>query len=293
MTTDLYPCVISGELYALAAALCWSVAAVFYKKGIGAGAVPAVLIRTFSAMMFVLVIYLFIRGWHFDFTLIGFAFLNLGGLLRLIIGGLAYMKGLENISVSRFIPILFTFPLLTILLSAVLLHEKVGPEVVAGTALIVLGIWVLSRGHNSGSEKNVKLGVSFAVLAAFLYAFSVVATKTGLNDVDPFQSVLISMPLPLAMLYAGYSVKSGTAAIFRFRKEAYLLLGLGGIAGMGIGSYLFFNSMTLIGAAKATSLAAITPFLSSMMALVTLKEKISPGLLFGTAATVAGILVIM
>lgn len=42
---------ISGELYALAAAICWSVAAVFYKKGIGAGAIPAVLIRTFFGML--------------------------------------------------------------------------------------------------------------------------------------------------------------------------------------------------------------------------------------------------
>jgi drug/metabolite transporter (DMT)-like permease len=244
-------------------------------------------------MMFVLVMYLVIRGWYFDFNLIGFAFLNLGGLLRLIIGGMAYMKGLENISVSRFIPILFTFPLLTILLSALLLQENIHPKVVGGTALIVIGVWVLSRGHNTGTEKNVKLGVSFAVIASFLYAFSVVATKTGLNNVDPFQSVLISMPLPLALLYAGYSLKSGPATIFRFRREAYILLGLGGIVGMGIGSYLFFNSMTLIGAAKATSLAAITPFLSSMMALVTLKEKISTELVFGTTATVAGIWVIM
>lgn len=283
---------ISGELYALAAALCWSIAAIFYKKGISAGAMPAVLIRTFFAMMFVFIMYLMIVGWKFDFTLAGFLFLNLGGLLRLIIGGMAYMKGLENISVSRFIPILFTFPLLTILLSALLLHENIGHEVVAGTSLIVIGVWVLSRGHNTGTEKNVKLGVSFAVLAAFLYSFSIVATKTGLNEVDPFQSVLISMPLPLALLYAGYSIKSSPSAIFRFSREAYILLGLGGIAGMGVGSYLFFNSMTLIGAAKATSLAAITPFLSGILALVTLKEKITTGLVLGTAATVVGIWVI-
>lgn len=284
---------ISGELYALAAALCWSVAAIFYKKGIDAGAIPAVLIRTFSAMFFILIIYLVIRGWNFDFTLIGFAFLNLGGLLRLILGGAAYMSALTNISVSRFIPILFTFPLLTILLSALLLHENIGYEVVVGTVLIVVGVWILSKGHDSRSEKNVKRGVLFGVLAAFLYAFSIVATKTGLNDVDPFQSVLISMPLPLAMLYMVYSMKHGSSAVFKFKKEAYILLGLGGIAGMSFGSYFFFMSLTLIGAAKATGLAAITPFLSSMLALVTLKEKINMELALGTTATVAGIWVIM
>ncbi len=284
---------LTGEIYAFGAALCWSVAAVFYKKGIGAGAIPAVLIRTFFAMLFILILYLLSRGGHFDFTLTGFIFLNLGGLLRLILGGMAYMKGLENISVSRFIPILFTFPLLTILLSALLLKEKIRPGVVTGTVLIVIGVWILSRGHNSGNEKNIKLGVSFAVLAAFLYAFSVVATKTGLNDVDPFQSVLISMPVPLALLYIAYSTNKGLATIFKLKKEAYILLGLGGIAGMGFGSYLFFISLTAIGAAKATSLAAITPFLSSMIALVTLKEKITLELILGTTATIAGIWAIL
>lgn len=284
---------IAGELYALAAAICWSVAAVFYKKGIGAGAIPAVLIRTFFAMLFLLILYILLRGGHFDFTLAGFAFLNLGGLLRLILGGAAYMKGLENISVSRFIPILFTFPLLTILLSVVLLDEKIRPEVIAGTVLIVIGVWILSREHDSRGEKNVRLGVSLAVLAAFLYAFSIVATKTGLKDVDPLQSALISMPIPLALLYFVYSISESPGAIFKFKKEAYILLGLGGIAGMGFGSYFFFVSLTLIGAAKATSLAAITPFLSSMMALVTLKEKLNPVLVLGTGATIAGVWVIL
>ena len=284
---------ISGEIYAIAAAICWSMAAVFYKKGIEAGAIPAVLVRTFFAMLFLLVLFLILRGGHFDFTLMGFIFLNLGGLFRLILGGAAYMKGLENISVSRFIPILFTFPLLTILLSALLLKEKIGIEVVGGTFLIVVGIWILSRGKGAIGEKNIRLGVSMAIVAAFLYAFSIVATKTGLKDVDPFQSALISMPVPLLLLYLYYSMNNGAGKIFKLKKEAYVLLGLGGIAGMGFGSYFFFVSLTMIGAAKATGLSAITPVLSSLIALVTLKEKLNAALIIGTGATIAGIWIIL
>ncbi|MCX9084139.1 MAG: DMT family transporter [Candidatus Methanoperedens sp.] len=284
---------ISGEFYAIAAAICWSMAAVFYKKGIGVGAIPAVLIRTFFAMVFLLILFLILRGGHFEFTLMGFIFLNLGGLFRLILGGAAYMKGLENISVSRFIPILFTFPLLTILLSALLLNEKIRIEVAGGTLLIVIGIWILSRGKGSIGEKNIKFGVSMAVVAAFLYAFSIVATKTGLRDVDPFQSALISMPVPLLLLYIYYSANNGAGKIFKLKKEAYILLGLGGIAGMGFGSYFFFVSLIKIGAAKATGLAAITPALSSIIALFTLKEKINMALITGTVATIAGIWIIL
>lgn len=284
---------ISGELYALGAAVCWSLASVFYKKGIGAGAIPAVLIRTFFAMLFLLVMFLILRGGHLDFTLTGFFFLNLGGLFRLILGGVAYMKGIENISISRFVPILFTFPLLTILLSAILLNEKIRPEVVAGTVLIVVGIWILSRGKGGVGEKNIKLGVSLGVLAAFLYSFSIVATKTGLKEVDPFQSALISMPVPLLILYLYYSSNEGKWSIFKFKKEAYILLGLGGIFGMGLGSYLFFVSLTMIGASKATGLGAITPVLSSLIALVTLKERLNKALAFGTMATIVGIWIIL
>ncbi|CAG0989491.1 MAG: aromatic amino acid exporter [Candidatus Methanoperedens nitroreducens] len=284
---------ISGEFYALAAAICWSVAAVFYKKGIGAGAIPAVLIRTFFAMLFLLILFLILRGGHFEFTLMGFIFLNLGGLFRLILGGAAYMKGIENISISRFIPILFTFPLITILLSAILLQEKIRFKVVIGTLLIIIGIWILCRGHYIKGEKNIKLGVSLALLAAFLYAFSIVATKTGLKDVDPFQSALISMPAPLALLYLYYSGNNGVKTIFKFKKEAYILLGLGGIVGMGFGSYFFFESLAKIGAAKATSLAAITPALSSLFAFVTLKEKLNATLLLGIVSTISGIWIIL
>ncbi len=284
---------VKGEIYALSAAVCWSMASIFYKKGVRAGAIPAVLIRTFFAMLFLLVLYLTIRGAHFNFTFVGFAFLNIGGVLRLILGGSAYMMGLEKISVSRFVPILFTFPLITILLSALLLHETIRAQVVVGTILIVIGIWILSKGKNVGGEKNIKAGVSLAILAAFLYSFSIVATKTGLNYVDPFQSALISIPLPLALLYIAYSLNNGPKAIFRLKKMDYVLLGIGGILGMGLGSYFFFVSMSHIGAAKATSLASITPFLSGMLALITLKERINLTLLLGTCSTVAGLWVIL
>ncbi len=284
---------ISGEIYAMAAAICWSLAAVFYKKGIGAGAIPAVLIRTFFAMLFLLSLFFVLRGGHFEFTLTGFLFLNLGGLFRLILGGAAYMKGLENISVSRFIPILYTFPLLTILLSALLLKESIRAEVVVGTVFIIIGIWILSRSKRATGEKNVRLGISLAVLSSFLYAFSIVATKTGLKDIEPLQSALISMPLPLILLYIIYSINSGAMTIFRFKREAYILLGIGGILGMGLGSYFFFVSLASIGAAKATGLAAITPVLSSLIALITLKEKLNAALIIGTGATIAGIWIIL
>ncbi len=46
------------------------------------------------------------------------------------------------------------------------MKETIREEVVFGTVLIVIGIWILSRGKSTLGEKNIKLGVSVAVLAA-------------------------------------------------------------------------------------------------------------------------------
>ena len=62
---------------------------------------------------------------------------------------------------------------------------------------------------------------------------------------------------------------------------------------MGFGSYFFFVSLTKIGAAKATGLAAITPVLSSLIAFLTLKEKMNMSLIIGIGATIAGIWIIL
>ncbi len=37
----------------------------------------------------------------------------------------------------------------------------------------------------------------------------IIATKTGLKDVDPFQSALISMPIPLTGKHVGVNYTSG------------------------------------------------------------------------------------
>ena len=80
---------------------------------------------------------------------------------------------------------IFTFPLFTIVLSRLILKEAISPGVVMGTVLIVLGVLVLSREKASGSEKNPKLGMLFTLMAAVCYAFSIIASRTGLYHVEP------------------------------------------------------------------------------------------------------------
>jgi len=70
------------------------------------------------------------------------------------------------------------------------------------------------------------------------------------------------------------------------------LLGLGGIVGMGFGSYFSCKPYT-DRRSKSHRSCSNTPVLSNLIALVTLKEKLNMALLLGTGATIAGIWIIL
>ncbi|MCG7850781.1 MAG: DMT family transporter, partial [ANME-2 cluster archaeon] len=236
-----------GEITAIMAALFWSIAAVLYKMGLkDMKPFPAVMVRTTAALAFMLMLNIVLHGYDLNIPFIAFLYLSLGGLLRLLLGGYLYFRGLEYASVSRVLPLIFTFPLFTMVLSWLLLKEAIGPGVVMGTVLIVLGILVLSREKASGSEKDPKLGVQFTLMAAVCYAFSIIASRAGLYYVEPLWGAFISLPIPVMAMYVLFSLDKGPAAAFKLDKRSSLLLALGGIFGMGLGSYMFFVSLTNI-----------------------------------------------
>jgi len=279
-----------GEVAAIMAAVFWSIAAVLYKRGLqNVEALPAVLIRTVFAMVFMFLLNTVLHSSDYTIPLMAFLFLSLGGILRLFMGGYLYFRGLEYASVSRIVPLIFTFPLFTILLSHLILKEKITSGLVLGTLLIFTGIWVLSREKARGSEKNPRLGMIFTLSAAVCYAFSIIATRTGLYDVEPIWAAFISLPIPVMTMFLLYSVNKGPTAALKLDKSSSAILGLGGIFGMGLGSYMFFISLTHIGTAQATSLGSVTPLFTSILAVKFLGEKMNLQLFLGMIIVIAGI----
>ncbi|MDF1556972.1 MAG: DMT family transporter [ANME-2 cluster archaeon] len=279
-----------GEISALMAALFWSIAAVLYKMGLkDMKPFPAVMVRTTAAMGFMFMLNIVLHRYDLTIPLMAFLFLSLGGLLRLLLGGYLYFRGLEYASVSRVLPMIFTFPIFTMVLSRLILKETIGPGVVMGTILIVSGILILSREKASGSEKDPKLGILFTLMAAICYAFSIIASRAGLYYVEPLWGAFISLPIPVMAMYALFSMDKGPAAAFKLDKRSSVLLALGGMFGMGLGSYMFFVSLTNIGTAQATSLGSVTPLFSSILAVTFLGERVTSQLLLGILFTIAGV----
>ena len=72
-------------------------------------------------------------------------FLITEGLCAAVLGHYAYLYALKYGKVSSVIPITAAFPIITIILGAVLLHEVLTPGKLAGGLLVVAGVFLIKQ----------------------------------------------------------------------------------------------------------------------------------------------------
>lgn len=137
---------MKAVFWALLTALLWGAAPIFEKGGLHR--VEPNVVMLIRAIMVVGVV-LISLGWGrnlgsiFQVDFQSLFFIVMGGILSAILGQLAYFYALKNGEASRVIPVICTYPLVTVLLSIVLLGEKCTLDKLLGTCLIILGIFYI------------------------------------------------------------------------------------------------------------------------------------------------------
>jgi bacterial/archaeal transporter family protein len=125
-------------------AILWGTTPILEKIGLGkTDPLIGVTIRS-VAVTFALLIYLFFAGkirqiFHTDLKTL--AIFSVTGLIAGLFGMITYFAALKKGATSQIVPIAATYPLVTAVLSILVLGEAVTPIRLAGTVLIILGIW--------------------------------------------------------------------------------------------------------------------------------------------------------
>ena len=68
---------------------------------------------------------------------------SISGILAGLVGMITYFAALKAGATSEIVPIAATYPLVTAILSVLILGEQITPSRIAGTVLIVIGIWLV------------------------------------------------------------------------------------------------------------------------------------------------------
>jgi len=178
-------------------------------------------------------------------------------------------------------------PMIVMLLSPLLLHERLTAKKLICLAVSLLGMAMVSGvfGSNDGNSlRGVLLGLS----AAAFYA-SVILTNKRISDISSLDrtiaqlAVAAAVALPYALLTEDFSsLTLNTSAVFM------LLIVI--VVHTGLAYALYFSSMDHLPAQTTALMSYIDPISAILLSAVVLKEGMSPLTIIGTALVLSAVI---
>jgi drug/metabolite transporter (DMT)-like permease len=297
--------VVSGEAGALLAAALWSVSVTILTvqtRRIGAISVNAV--RSLSAALFVLLLIPFSGGLS---ELRGISASSAvavvgSGVLAMGLGDSLYFASLPLLGVSRAVPISNgLYPLLALLLAALWLDEKVTWLILLGTGLVIVGVSLLVgerspavEGDGNGSRGGPaagrwRRGLFLLILACVVWAISTAWLKAGIGDLDVLAVGIIRIVINALILLPVVGLVGGRREIAGNGMRNTAALAAAGVLGIGIGSLFYVFAVQEAGAGRTAVLTSTQPLFALPLAVLFLREKITPKVVLGTALCILGI----
>jgi drug/metabolite transporter (DMT)-like permease len=292
----------AGEFAALGTAVCWAAGSNFFAAaGRRMGSVVLNRLRITAAMLLLGLALLAARGspWPTWATGTQVALLAASGLVGFVFGDNFYFRSLVILGPGRAALLASLAPLFTVALGWPVLGEVPGPLALVGMALTLGGVfWVLYQSearehvHVEGSAAVGALaGVLGAIGQAGGYVISKLALRTGL---DPLSATVIRIAAACVAVWALAAMAGETARsldALRDRRAALFMLG-GAFCGPFLGVTLSLTALVFIQAGVASSITAVYPILTILLAARFHGERITMRLLAGALVAVAGVIVL-
>jgi len=136
------------------------------------------------------------------------------------------------------------------------------------------------------------LGVVLAVVASASWGASAVVARLGLLNMHPVAATWLSL-ITGCVLLAPIVILQHSEDIAGLGWSSYAWFAFMGFLNFPLGRLLNYTSVRLAGVTRATPILAIAPLFSVTIAIIFLGEQATGWLLAGTAAIVAGVVLIV
>ena len=235
-----------------------------------------------------------LRSWRRKDNILGFAML---GALGLVPSSVCLAWGTELSTASNASLIYLTVPIITALLAAIILSERMTPLRWVSLAISLAGVLMLSGGDLRQArlaDLRYLAGNALVLVACASSAFTNVYSKELLRRFAPVEvlvigylvSVLMGVPLMLAV------EKFSFADALNYGARVWISLAVLGTMSWGVAIVLWLRLLTRLDVSQASVSIYLLPFLGVLIAALTLGERITVGMVVGGAITLAGTLLI-
>lgn len=201
--------------------------------------------------------------------------------------GLAYMAAATTSATNMGI-LAAMVPLLTILISALVLREAPTWGGIIGGIMALAGVlWLLSRGNLGAlSRLEVASGDGLMVVAAICYALYGVMLKRWAMPLSPWVMLYMQAVFATLLLLPGYL--SGPMTPISSANIGLILYA--GIPASIITTYLWMTAIRHLGASRSSIFINLMPVFSALIAMLWLDERLAAHHLSGGVLVLCGVL---
>jgi transporter family protein len=287
----------TGILYAIFAGLFWGTSPVLVKRGLVNADVSAATLYQQGTILVTLLAAALLEGDLFAGKIGPLAILIFSstGIVGAYLGRTLFVRSVAEIGASRAQSLNNSSPLVTVLLAALLLGERLTFSVMVGVAFIISGVFfVVKPEMNARGTTTGRTLTPTAVLATLCYGVVPVLKKFGTdNGGPPVLGALVMHATGLALLL---TLGSLLKIEFKWEKTATKSVVCFVTAGVlyAIGSILTLKALVLAPASVVAPIWSAQPIVSFFLAKATLKGIEEVTLKDGVAAAlvVLGVLVL-
>ena len=164
-------------------------------------------------------------------------------------------------------------PVFVILLSPIVIGEKVSPSKIVTVIIAVFGMALVCEPWGGGFSGEALIGIVFALLAAVFYA-SVTVTNKKLRDISSLDRTVAQLFVASAAVFP-YTLLAETTTAEMFDPTSIILLLTLGALHTGFAYLFFFSSIEKLSAVTVSLFSYIDPISAVLLSLCLLGEPMT------------------
>ncbi len=288
---------IIGAILIFVGAVCFSAKAVMVKLSYlhEVDAITVLTLRMLFSLPFYLVILFLnrkkLRETQHSLTRKDWINIGLMGVLGYYLASIFDFVGLEYVTAGLERLILFVYPTLVVLISAVFLKKKIGRVEYLALGLTYCGVFIVFFDDAVVAQKNVVLGSLFIFASALTYAFYLVGTGQLTPKLGSVNYTALSMIVSTIAVFLHYALVADVQDLFTNREVVWLAVNMA-VFSTVIPSFLIAEGIRLMGSGPASIVASVGPVSTILLAYVFLGESFGFIQFVGTIFVLGGVLLV-
>jgi drug/metabolite transporter (DMT)-like permease len=300
MTRSKDPWFLGGIIICLLGAICFSTKAIFVKlayRDTDIDAVSLLALRMVFSLPFFLVsaIVSSSKTSNVKFTLKQWIYIALIGCLGYYVSSLLDFLGLQYVSAGIERLILFIYPTLVLVISALVFREKITAiqwiAVIITYAGLLLAFFGEINFYNTGRGEHFYLGAALIFACAITYAMYIVGSGRILPGVGAAKFNSYAMTFACIAVVLHFLISSDKS-LFDLQPAVYAYSMVMAVFSTVIPSYLVTEGIKRIGSDNAAIVGSVGPVSTILQAAIFLNEPVFALQIIGTLLVLGGVLLI-